>query len=187
LFPDAAAIRQAEAWLENVVTQRKPQFGEGILLVGGNEIWSRMNFRSIRFGNERSILVVIEDLTTEKRELTLNEKYKSLAQIFPYGIAEFAPAKRVACHLPADELLSLVLGAKLTDGNSQFATLNGAEPGRSARCPPQVAVRTRTCSSIDLGFRIVSLQLRVTPRRKMGKMNPVTSRSRSWATFRKKS
>ena len=78
LFPDAAAIRQAEAWLENVVTQRKPQFGEGILRVGGNEIWSRMNFRSIRFGNERSILVVIEDLTTEKRELTLNEKYKSL-------------------------------------------------------------------------------------------------------------
>jgi PAS domain S-box-containing protein len=121
LFPDAAAIRQAEAWLENVVTQRKPQFGEGILRVGGNEIWSRMNFRSIRFGNERSILVVIEDLTTEKRELILNEKYKSLAQIFPYGIAEFAPAKRVACHLPADELLSLVLAAKLTDGNSHFA------------------------------------------------------------------
>ncbi len=125
LFPDAAAIRQAETLLENVVTQRKPQFGEGTLLVGGNEIWSRMNFRSIRFGNERSILVVIEDLTTEKRELTLNEKYKSLAQIFPYGIAEFAPAKRAACHLPADELLSLVLAAELTDGNSQFATLNG--------------------------------------------------------------
>jgi len=125
LFPDAATIRQAETLLENVVTQRKPQFGEGILLVGGNEIWSRMNFRSIRFGNERSILVVIEDLTTEKRELTLNEKYKSLAQIFPYGIAEFAPPKRVSCHLPADELLSLVLAAELTDGNSLFATLNG--------------------------------------------------------------
>ncbi|MGO9566710.1 MAG: ATP-binding protein [Desulfomonilaceae bacterium] len=125
LFPNAAATRKAETLLEKVVTQRKPQFGESLLLVGGKEIWSRMNFRSIRFGNERSILVVIEDLTTEKRELTLNEKYKRLAQIFPYGIAEFAPAKRVQRDLPADELLSLVLGAKLTDGNSQFATLNG--------------------------------------------------------------
>jgi hypothetical protein len=44
LFPDAAAIRQAEAWRK--CGQRKPQF-EGILRVGGNEIWSRMNFRSV--------------------------------------------------------------------------------------------------------------------------------------------
>jgi PAS domain S-box-containing protein len=125
LFADSAAIRQSEKLLANVVTQRKPQFWEGILLVGGNEIWSRMNLRSMRFGSERSIMVVIQDLTTEKRELTLNEKYKRLAQIFPYGIAEFAPAKKVACDLPTDELLSLILTAELTDGNSQFALLNG--------------------------------------------------------------
>jgi PAS domain S-box-containing protein len=125
LFPDSEAGRQAEILLGNVVTQRKPQFWEGMLLVGGKEIWSRINLRSIRFGSERSIMIVIQDLTTEKRELTLNEKYKSLAQIFPYGIAEFAPAKRAACNLPTDELLALILAAELTDGNSQFAVLNG--------------------------------------------------------------
>ena len=74
LFRHAETIRQTEILLENVVSQRKPQFGEGIILIGDNEVWSRMNLRSIRFGNERSILAVIEDLTTEKRELTLNEK-----------------------------------------------------------------------------------------------------------------
>jgi PAS domain S-box-containing protein len=125
LFQDSEATRQAETLLENVVTQRKPQFWEGMLLVGGKEIWSRINLRSIRFGSERSIMIVIQDLTTEKRELTLNEKYKRLAQIFPYGIAEFAPAKRAACDLPPDELLTLILAAELTDGNSQFAALNG--------------------------------------------------------------
>ncbi len=125
MFADAAATRHAERLLQDVVIQRKPQFWEGILLVGGNEIWSRMHLRSIRFGNERSIMIVIQDLTTEKRELTLNEKYKRLAQIFPYGIAEFAPAKRVSCDLPADEALSLILAAELTDGNNQFALLNG--------------------------------------------------------------
>ncbi|HMK33697.1 MAG TPA: ATP-binding protein [Desulfomonilaceae bacterium] len=113
--------------VENAVRHRHAQFREGKLTVQNREIWSRMNFRSIRFGKDRSILVPIEDLTAEKRELSLNAKYKSLVDIFPIGIAEFTFPKQVCRDSCTDELLSEVLSARMVDGNTQFAKLHGYE------------------------------------------------------------
>ncbi len=100
---------------------------EGTLNVGNAELWVRIHFRCVRLGAERSALVVIEDLTLQRREITLNEKYKKLVRIFPLGIAEFTLSKPLFPDLPLEERLALLLSAELTDGNDEFARANGYE------------------------------------------------------------
>lgn len=126
MIPDSE-VEWIRTLVENALKKRSPQTREGTLILKDIELWSRMNFRSIRFGRERSILVLIEDLTAEKRELSLNAKYKGLVDIFPIGIAEFMFPHRVCPESCGDELLSDLLAARLTDGNIQFARLHGCE------------------------------------------------------------
>jgi len=125
LFPDLHEARRARDMLHEALNLRRPQTREGVLLVAEKEIWSRMHLRPMRFGTERSALVLIEDLTPERRELKLNEKYKKLVHIFPIGIGEFSFPGLVMCSAPGDEPIDLLLSSTLTDGNVQFALLNG--------------------------------------------------------------
>jgi signal transduction histidine kinase len=126
MFPESD-VEGVRLLVENALTKRSLQSRKGTLILKDNEIWSRMNLRSIRFGLERSILALIEDLTAEKRELTLNAKYKGLVDIFPIGIAEFKFRHRVCPDSCVDESLSDLMDARLIDGNIQFARLNGRE------------------------------------------------------------
>jgi PAS domain S-box-containing protein len=124
-FPDPEEVRRAEDVMANVFLRREPGFQEGRLEIDGADIWCRMNFRSLRFGSERAILVLIEDLTAEKRELSLNEKYKKLVNVFPVGIAEFALLRPVSCRLSVDDVLPLIGNAKVTEANREFARQQG--------------------------------------------------------------
>lgn len=124
LRPDEEA-KQVEHLVQKVLGLRVPQIREGIIDINGMEIWSRMHLRAIRFGAERSILVLIEDLSTEKRELRLNEKYKTLVHTFPIGIAEFALGWDVSGEPAEDDIVSMVLNAHAVSANARFAWLNG--------------------------------------------------------------
>ncbi|MFH1114511.1 MAG: bacteriohemerythrin [Pseudomonadota bacterium] len=75
LFPDPAAAKKAGLILEKILDTRKPQVSEGILQIGSSRIWGRMSFRSIRIVSERHIVVLIEDLTAEKRQIQLQKKH----------------------------------------------------------------------------------------------------------------
>lgn len=132
-FPDAQSAREAGMLVQKVFTERKPQIKEGALSIDNRAIWSRIHMRSIRFGNDRAALVLIEDLTPEKRELTLNEKYAKLVNIFPIGIAEFSLDREVSCDLPEEEIIPLVLSSRVTDGNILFARLHGYEGSNSMK------------------------------------------------------
>ena len=121
LFPDDQTILAVRNMMETLLTKRNPQVKEGLIRINAVELWSRMNFRPIRFGRERSILVLIEDLTLVKREITLNEKYRTLVDIFPIGIAEFALEKPASTSVDVDEILSLVLNARVIETNGTFA------------------------------------------------------------------
>ncbi|MFC1833805.1 ATP-binding protein [Thermodesulfobacteriota bacterium] len=123
--PDEAD--EVHGLVQNVVGNRKPEFREGCLNVFGKEIWIRMNLRSLRFGSERSVLVVMEDLTAERREALLNEKYRKLVHFFPVGIAEFALPRPVSLEAPLEELFSIILEATVTEGNMEFARLQGLD------------------------------------------------------------
>lgn len=125
LFPSRQKARYARSLVETVLEKRIAKVWEGCLLINGKEVWSRTHFRALRFGRQRTVLVLIEDLTPEKREATLNAKYKTLVQMFPIGIAEFGLHPPAALSLSVDKLSSAVLEAKFTSGNAQFAQMHG--------------------------------------------------------------
>lgn len=74
LFPGASAAQALDAFAESVFARRKIESKETMLAIGDRRIWGRITLRSIRFGNDRFLLALIEDLTTEKRELLLRQK-----------------------------------------------------------------------------------------------------------------
>lgn len=125
LFPDRDHGRQVQSLVEAVLDQRSAKVREGCLVINGREIWSRMHIRALRFGQERSVLVLIQDLTQEKRESALNAKCRTLVQIFPIGMAEFILQPAASLNLPERELASTILSGRLVEGNVQFARLYG--------------------------------------------------------------
>ncbi len=82
----AALTQKAVAVLDRAFTTRKPQKAEAILDFRGTRIWARLHLRSVRITRIRHILVLVEDLTTdrarqrisEREELRLKESYAEL-------------------------------------------------------------------------------------------------------------
>jgi diguanylate cyclase (GGDEF)-like protein/PAS domain S-box-containing protein len=75
LFVRRSDWEKAAAALDKISRNRKPQVVEGILGSERTRIWARMHMRSLRMESERFTLVLIEDLTHEKREALLSKKY----------------------------------------------------------------------------------------------------------------
>jgi two-component system sensor histidine kinase/response regulator len=125
LFPGADQLRNAQRCLAEVFQERKPVTWEALVQLGDNRIWGRLYFRSIRLGDDRLVLALVEDLTIEKKQIILNEKYRKLVNIVPVGIAEFAFANPIAPPTSSPEMLSRIMEAVLVDGNAEFARLHG--------------------------------------------------------------
>ncbi len=136
LFDSEEEADHAGKLVERVLGLRLPQKREGVIGVNGREIWSRMHLRSIRFGSERSVLVLIEDLSTEKRELTLNEKYKKLVYTFPIGIAEFHMPNKVSQNLSEEDITTSIMNSRVVGGNEQFARLSGYKDANAVKGLP---------------------------------------------------
>jgi PAS domain S-box-containing protein len=71
-WSDRAA--SAHSLLEKAFSSRTTQVSEEMLNVGGNEVWGRMHLRSLRMARERFILVLVEDLTLEKKQLLMTRQ-----------------------------------------------------------------------------------------------------------------
>lgn len=52
--------------LERVFADRSPQRAEAILEIGAHRVWTRLNLRSVRLSSDRHIMVIIEDVTSER-------------------------------------------------------------------------------------------------------------------------
>ncbi len=76
LFPNPTTADMAKSLLEQVLSSRKTKIGEAILEIAKRRTWGRMTFRSIRIMDERFILVLVEDLTVERKQLQTNEKLR---------------------------------------------------------------------------------------------------------------
>jgi PAS domain S-box-containing protein len=74
LVPKPRNAEKAETILRNVFTSRRNVVAEGILEMDARKIWGRLYFQSIRMGAERYLLIMIEDITSEKTQLVLKEK-----------------------------------------------------------------------------------------------------------------
>jgi PAS domain S-box-containing protein len=123
LFPEES--ERAASFVRKVLAERKTQIFEGLLKIDPRVSWCRVHLRSIRFQQQRSVLAIIEDLTAEKKQLIINEKYQRLVQIFPIGIAEFVLEEPVLVSSSAEELLAAFAEAELIGGNLEFARMSG--------------------------------------------------------------
>ena len=75
IFPDPAAPQKAKSLIEEIFATRKPQVAQAIVGLGSHKIFGRLNFRHLRIGEIPSVLLIIEDLTLEKKQLLLNQKH----------------------------------------------------------------------------------------------------------------
>lgn len=80
LCQNESNVGKAQSLIQEVFADRKPRIAEAALKIGKNTIWGRMSFRSIRILKERFILVLLEDLTPEKKQLALNRKQQETLQ-----------------------------------------------------------------------------------------------------------
>ncbi len=125
LLANVPETRSALAALDQIFSDRRNRVFETLIGFNGRTSYCRMNFRSVRHGNHRSVLCLIEDLTAAKRQLLITEKYQQLVQVFPIGIAEFALMRPVSKEQGVQELLERIATAKLVGGNQQFAQMIG--------------------------------------------------------------
>ena len=72
-FDDA---RKFGVLTETIFAQRTPQISGGTLDLGNGSIWARTHMRSVRVGIERLVLLIVEDLTHERKQLLLTQKHE---------------------------------------------------------------------------------------------------------------
>jgi len=75
LFPGPSEAKGVQSVIDKVFADRKPRTSEASLQIEESRMWGRMNIRSLRMGEKRSILCLVEDLTLEKRQLYLKERH----------------------------------------------------------------------------------------------------------------
>ena len=125
LFPSPTDKAEVLSALSKVLHDRKTHVLESSLLLNGRTLWCRTHLRSVRFKTERMVLALIEDLTAEKKQLIISEKYQQLVQVFPIGIAEFSLGRPIPVRTAPEEALSSLSEAKLVGGNREFARMHG--------------------------------------------------------------
>ncbi len=80
LFPHSIDATKVSEILDEVFQTRKPRAMQGMLRIGQGNIWARLTFRSIPIMDLRSVLVLVQDLTNERKLLRLSRKYQDELQ-----------------------------------------------------------------------------------------------------------
>ncbi len=76
IFCGPVVAKKTQSMLKKVLSTRKPQTREAMLGTGGAGMWGRLFVRSVRVEDTRLLLLVVEDLTLEKKQLILSKKYQ---------------------------------------------------------------------------------------------------------------
>ncbi|MGO9571179.1 MAG: PAS domain-containing protein [Desulfomonilaceae bacterium] len=70
-----ALSEKIQELIQTAFETRKPRVAEAILEIENKRIWARLHLRSVRIGLERYVLLTIEDLTHEKKQLVLSQRH----------------------------------------------------------------------------------------------------------------
>ncbi|GEM_PF-2058173 len=74
LFADPGPAREIASRVDEVLRERKPMVKEEKVTIHNRHIWARIYFRPLRLSTQRACLIVMEDLTLERRQLLLLDK-----------------------------------------------------------------------------------------------------------------
>lgn len=80
LFFQGHALQELRKIMAEVLKSRKPKRVKTTLGTGKRALWVRFHFRPLRMNFQQYLLVLVEDLTTEKAKLLLNRKYQASLQ-----------------------------------------------------------------------------------------------------------
>ncbi len=76
LFPYKEHSDACKMLVDHVLQTRKTQVTTSLLQINGRKMWGRLHLRSMRAWQNRSALVLIEDLTLEKKQLILTKRHQ---------------------------------------------------------------------------------------------------------------
>ncbi len=76
LFPNPSDSVKAQALIQYVILNRRQKMWEATVGIEARRIWGRMHFRSLRYEDKRLILVLVENLTLEKKQQILNQRHQ---------------------------------------------------------------------------------------------------------------
>ena len=124
MFPDVAVIMvtAVDDRETAIMTLEVGSYGYVIKPFNRNEILINV---ANALERRRLTLVSQEHERALEAKVHLNEKYRKLVHFFPYGIAEFAFAQSISSSMTDEELLALILEARVTDSNIEFARSYG--------------------------------------------------------------
>jgi diguanylate cyclase (GGDEF)-like protein/PAS domain S-box-containing protein len=75
IFSGPSVAMKSRSVLNQVLESRKPLSAQGHFRINRTHLWGRMHFRSVRLGTERSVLVLVEDLSLERKQVQLMQKH----------------------------------------------------------------------------------------------------------------
>ncbi|MBI5571604.1 MAG: PAS domain S-box protein [Desulfomonile tiedjei] len=76
LFAEHSADLKGESIVRTVFATRKTATWESSIEIEDNKIWGRFTFRPVRIKGERFLLVLVEDLSLEKKQKLQDEKHR---------------------------------------------------------------------------------------------------------------
>ncbi len=76
LFSDGAQGAKIREILQSVFTTKKRSIVETRLRLPDKEMWCRLHARRLRFGHEKLLLILAEDLTLEKRQIAIRTRHQ---------------------------------------------------------------------------------------------------------------
>jgi len=76
LIPRKEDLTRVRSSVESVLLTRQPQVTEAMLKLGKGSIWGRIHLRALRMGHERLVLMLVDDLTPERKKLELVRRHQ---------------------------------------------------------------------------------------------------------------
>lgn len=76
LFSKASAAEKVKSLMEKLFETKKAQFGGAVLEIEKSRIWGRVYLRSVTAGDDRLLLVLVQDVTAEKKQIIFTERHK---------------------------------------------------------------------------------------------------------------
>jgi two-component system cell cycle sensor histidine kinase/response regulator CckA len=76
IFTRRSVAKAVNSIVEKAFMTRRPLVASTVLEVEGCRIFGRVHFRSLRMGGDKALMVLVEELTAEKKQLILTQKHK---------------------------------------------------------------------------------------------------------------
>jgi PAS domain S-box-containing protein len=76
LFSNPNVADKVRSVLEELLETRKAKVSGAVLEVERSKIWSRIYIRSMSVGGDRALLILVEDITSEKEQLFIQRRHK---------------------------------------------------------------------------------------------------------------